>query len=151
MKFNYVEPKIDITKGLERLYSVAVSFISKKFVIKSLSYVALAGCVISSIFSLGYGFASQKFVEITIYHIVTFILLIIANKEDKLLFKLSSLASVLLNTILAGIIAMYVDVGNLMDDMQTLLPVEAPSKGLLVLSLILAVYNIAIYIYSFLC
>ncbi len=130
------------------LWSIAVSFISKKFAIKSLSYVALAGCVISSIFSLGYGFASQKFVEITLYHIVTFVLLIIANKEDKLLFKLSSLASVLLNTILAGIIAMYVDVGNVMGDMQTLLPVEAPSKGLLILSLILAVYNIAIYIYS---
>ena len=130
------------------LWSIAVSFISKKFTIKSLSYIALAGCVISSIFSLGYGFASQKFVEITIYHIITFVLLIIANKEDKLLFKLSSLASVILNTILASIIAMYVDVGNVMGDIQTLLPVEAPNKGLLVLCLLLAVYNVAIYIYS---
>ena len=131
------------------LWSIGVSFVSKKFNIKSLSYIALGGCIISSIFSLIYGFASQKFVEITIYHILTFILLIISNKENKILFKLSSLSSIVLNTILSGVILSYVENNNgYHSDINTLLPVENVGYGLLALCFILAIYNIAIHIYS---
>lgn len=116
------------------LWSIGVSFTSKKFKINSLSYIALGGCIISSIFSLIYGFASQKFIEITIYHIITFILLIISNKENKALFKFSSFASIILNTILSGIIFTFIQSHN--------------NNNLLILPFILAVYNTAIFLYS---
>ena len=127
------------------LWSIGVSFVSKRFRLKSLSYIALGGCIISSIFSLIYGFASQKFVEITIYHILTFILLIISNKSNKHLFKISSFSSIILNTVLSGVIYSYIGIQG---GINTLLPVNALSYTYLALCFVLAIYNIAIYVYS---
>ena len=133
------------------LWSIGISIISKKFTMKSLSYVALIGCVISSVFSLIYGFVSLKFVEITIYHIITFILLIISNKENKILFKISSYSSIILNTILGGIISsklVEIKFNEIYEETTSLIHIEKFNYSLLVLCIILAVYNIAIYIYS---
>ena len=62
------------------LWAAAVLFLSKKFKMPSLSYLALAGCIISSILAQVYVVEQHMFVEITIYHFLTFLLLIIANK-----------------------------------------------------------------------
>lgn len=119
-----------VTFVLVFLWSIAVSVISKKFKLQSLAYIALTGCIISSIFSLMYGITVNKFVEITIYHILTFVLLIIANKDNKALFQSSSMASIVLNIILGIII-------------QSSNTIES-NPSYLILCFILGIYNMAI-------
>jgi uncharacterized membrane protein len=117
------------------LWAVGVSFLSKRFKMPSLSYLALAGCIISSILAQVYVVEQHMFVEITVYHFLTFLLLIIANKENTVLFKASAFTSIGLNTILSVIIHTYA--------------IENAQYVWLVLCFILGVYNLAIGILAY--
>ena len=123
------------TFALIFLWAVGVSFLSKRFKMPSLSYLALAGCIISSILAQVYVVEQHMFVEITIYHFLTFLLLIIANKENHILFKISSYASIGLNTILSIIINTYT--------------VDNSQYGWLGLCFVLCLYNLAIGILAY--
>ncbi|MBQ8805966.1 MAG: DUF2339 domain-containing protein [Bacteroidaceae bacterium] len=118
------------------LWSVGVSVLSKKFKLRSLSYIALVGCVISSILAQVSVVEKQMFIEITIYHMLTFILLIIANKDNVILFKMSSYFSIALNTILSAVI---MDAGTLHDG----------NINWLYLCFVLGLYNLAICVMSY--
>ena len=117
------------------IWAAAVSVMSKRFKMPSLSYLALAGCIISSILAQVYVVEQHMFVEITVYHFLTFLLLIIANKENHILFKISSYTSIGLNTILSVIINTYA--------------VDNSQYGWLGLCFILCLYNLAIGILAY--
>lgn len=92
------------TFALIFVWAAAVSVLSKRFKITSLSYIALIGCIISSILAQSYVTSQNMFVEITIYHLLTFVLLIISNKENPTLFKIACFSSILMNIILSIVI-----------------------------------------------
>lgn len=138
------------------LWSIAVLLFSKKLKIKSLAYIALCSCAISSIFALAS--ETNEYVGITVYHILTFALLVFANKEDKVLFKISSASAIILNTALGNIIVSEIssyfnsiDIMN-SDMHQYLYPNEIIMDGInpvfFWLNLLLVIYNIAIFIYA---
>ena len=117
------------------LWAVGVSVLSKRCKMPSLSYIALAGCVISSILGQVYVVEQHMFVEITIYHFLTFLLLIIANKENHILFKIASYTSIGLNIILGIIINMHAT--------------ESGQESWLALCFLLCAYNLAIGILAY--
>ena len=117
------------------LWAVGVSALSKKCKMPSLSYVALVGCIVSSILGQVYVVEQHMFVEITIYHFLTFLLLIIANKENHILFKIASYTSITLNTALGVIINAY--------------SIDNNQESWLVLCFLLCTYNLAIGILAY--
>lgn len=117
------------------VWAVGVSIAAKKWEMPALSYLSLAGCVISSILAQVYVIQQQMFVEITVYHVMTFLLLLIANKKNHILFKISAYTSIGLNTILSIIIASYA--------------ADCAQHGWLYLCFILGVYNLAIGIRAY--
>lgn len=117
------------------IWALGVMLLSKKFKIPSLAYLALAGCIISSILGQVYVVQQHMFIEITIYHFLTFLLLIIANKENLLLFKISSYCSIALNTALSIIITAYANNND--------------AYSWIYLCFILGIYNIAIGILTY--
>ena len=124
-----------LTFGCIFIWATGVSWASKRWEMPSLSYLALAGCVISSILAQVYVVQQHMFVEITIYHFMTFLLLIIANKQNHVLFKISAYTSVGLNTILSMIIAVYA--------------ADCAQYGWLYLCFVLGLYNLAIGILAY--
>ena len=90
------------TFALIFVWAIGVIILARKFTIPSLSYLALAGCVISSLLAQTFVVEQHMFIEMTVYHCLTFLLLIIANKENHILFKISSYTSIGLNTIRTG-------------------------------------------------
>lgn len=112
------------------IWAAVVSMLSKKAKMPALSYLALTGCIISSILAQVYVVQQHMFIEITIYHFLTFLLLIIANKQNHALFKISSYTSIGLNTILSIIIAIYA--------------ADHAQYGWMYLCFILGLYNLAI-------
>lgn len=113
------------------VWATAVALLSRKLKMPALSYLALAGCIISSLLSQTYILKQEMFIEITMYHLLTFVLLIFANKDNHVLFKISSYSSIALNAILSTLIT----IANASD---------APNW--LYLCFILGIYNLAICI-----
>lgn len=123
------------TFALIFLWSVGVSVASKRLKMSSLSYLALAGCIIASILAQVYVIEQQLFVQITVYHVLTFLLLIIANKQHHVLFKISAYTSICLNTILSIIITVYAT--------------DCAQYNWLYLCFVLGLYNLAIGILAY--
>ncbi len=90
--------------GLILLWAIGVFLLSKWISSKALVYIAYFGCILSTLLSIGYGQVVGKYIEITLYQIATFLLLLIANKKNILLYRFSCFASILLNTILSLLI-----------------------------------------------
>lgn len=86
--------------GLILLWGVGLFLLSRWLKIRSLVYIAHFGCILSSVLSVGYGQVTEKYVEITLYQLVTFTLLFLANRKEKILHTLSCYASIILNTAL---------------------------------------------------
>ena len=114
------------------VWAVAISLVSKSLKLNSLSYISLVGCIVSGLFAFFSGLAIDKSVEITVYQMLTFVLLIISNKENQRLFKLSSFSAVLLNTVLAIVFSIS----------------KTHNYEFFALCMLLAIYNTVIYVYS---
>lgn len=126
----------DITTfALIFVWTVAIVLLSRKFSMPALSYLALLGCVISAILAQVFVVERQMFIEITVYQFLTFLLLIIANKEKDILFKVASYCSITLNIILSVIISVYAT--------------DKSQYNWLWLCFVLCLYNIAIGILSY--
>lgn len=117
------------------LWAVGVSWLSNRWKMSSLSYLTLAGCIISSVLAQVYVIQQHMFIEITVYHLLTFLLLIIANKQNHVLFKISAYTSICLNTILSIIISVYAS--------------DYAQYGWLYLCFVLGLYNFAIGILTY--
>ena len=116
-------------------WAMGVIVLARKFAIPSLSYLALTGCVISSLLAQVFVVEQHMFIEMTVYHCLTFLLLIIANKENKLLFNISSYCACGLNLVLSSIIMHYAQTSQ--------------EFSWIVLCFILGIYNLAIGVMTY--
>lgn len=123
-----------VTFILILLWAMGVALMSKKLKMQALAYVALGGCIISSLLSQAYVLQQQMLVEISIYHLVMFVLLVIANKEHPLLLRLSAYSSISLNILLSCFMILWRDDTN---------------SYCLYLCMILGAYNVAINILAY--
>lgn len=89
------------------IWIAIISILSKKHSMPILSYIALTGCIVSSILAQVYVIQNNMFTEIVIYHFLTFLLLIFTNKDNCLLFKISAYCSITLNIVLSIVIAIF--------------------------------------------
>lgn len=116
-------------------WAIGVIILARKFTIPSLSYLALTGCVISSLLAQVFVVEQHMFIEMTVYHCLTFLLLIIANKENTLLFNISSYCASGLNLVLSSIIVHYAQTSQ--------------EFSWIVLCFILGMYNLAICVMTY--
>lgn len=98
----YFESIGDVTAfALILVWGIGAYLLSRLLSSKSLVYIVHFGCILSTVLSAVYGQLTGKYIEIVLYQIVTFALLFFANRKFKILYLVSSYASVALNMILS--------------------------------------------------
>lgn len=88
--------------GLILLWGAGLFLLSRWIKSKAMVYIAHFGCILSTVLSVAYGQTTGKYIEITLYQLVTFSLLILANRKEKVLHTVSSFASMIINTVLCA-------------------------------------------------
>lgn len=122
--------------GLILLWGAAVLFVSNKWNLRILFYIAHLGCILSTVLSVGYGEASGRYWEIVLYQIVTFALLLGFNRKTPWLHALCSLLSAVLNPVLCFLLA---------DEAGSEIYGSATGAVLFCLCLVLNLFTVALY------
>ena len=128
------------------LWIIGISVVSKILKYKYLSYIAYIATIITTIVTLIGG--QEQLVMISLYQVITLLLIIVANKENKILIKLSSFSSMFLNLILMGChIAKMEDLAYEISKLYDASAITSQCWASILLLMMIALFNYIIYVF----